>query len=625
MDSQVESKEISIESEEVIFRAANFSTFHDDDKVLTISFSSETPVPRGDFYEILSHEDGAVDLSVLKSQNGRVFAEHDNSVSSHVGNIQRVWLENGKGYAEVRFGDTELANNILKNVRNQTPPGISVGYLIKKIRKEEPNIIRVTSWLPTEISVVGQQADVNIGFFRSLNSDSEEFGQIATNNPSIVSGEKIEDINTNTNIQSPNKESRKMEVQENQVDVQALIAAERKRSSDIQSLAKAFSHVDEIETLAERSIASGEDVASFQSLILEKMKNVRSNPIAFGQAAQVTDNVENDPKKGFRNFKEFVSLVIGKDTSEIKKRAAPSVYSNVTNGADGGYAIPEEFANNILDVKTEQTSLLQYANQTPITNNSMSFPFNQKQPWNGGVIAYWRDEAEAATQTKPSLNRLQLNLKALTALCPVTDEMLQDSQAMASFLINNMNEAVTWKINDAIINGNGSGQPTGILSTNALVAVAKETSQTADTILAANLAKMYGSMIRHTGNLIFAAHPDTLGQIMTLTLGDKPVWLGDFSQTPGGMLLGRPLVLTDACATLGDQGDIILADMSGYYAITKAGGAEFAQSMHLWFDQSMNAFRLTFRMDGSPIISEAITPAKGSNKRSFFATIAARA
>ncbi len=608
--------------ENLVYRSAEIvsNSFDNDERTFEISFSSEMPISRGKVFEILDHSSESVDLSHLNTGNAPLLLDHESTIEKHAGKIVRAWVDSTdrKGKALIKLGGSIRAEEVLKNIKADTPPNVSVGYLIRNFIEESKNSFRVTNWMPFEISFVALPADNTVGFYRSINfSDSVETDE--------------ENKNINNQNQSPDKELTKMEIQDNQVDVQALIAAERKRNSDIQSLAKAFSHVEDIDVLAERSISAGEDVASFQSQILEKMKNVRSNPITFGQAPQVTDNVESDPKKGFRNFKEYVDLVIaGKHgasniPSEMKKRAAPSVYSNITNGPDGGYAIPEEFANSILEVKTEQTSLLQYANQTPITGNSMTFTFDPKQPWNGGVRAFWRDEAEAATQSKPVLNRLQLNLKVLTALCPVTDEMLSDSQAMATFLMNSMNNSLTWNINDAIINGNGSGQPTGILSTNALVAVAKETSQTADTILAANLAKMYGSMIQHKGNLIFIAHPDTLGQIMTLTLGDKPVWLGDFSQTPGGTLLGRPLVLSDACATLGDQGDIILADMSGYYAITKAGGAEFAQSMHLWFDQSVSAFRLNFRMDGSPIINEAITPAKGSNKRSFFATIAARA
>jgi hypothetical protein len=85
-----------------------------------------------------------------------------------------------------------------------------------------------------------------------------------------------------------------------------------------------------------------------------------------------------------------------------------------------------------------------------------------------------------------------------------------------------------------------------------------------------------------------------------------------------------PIVLTDACDTVGDVGDLILANMGGYRAITKAGGEEFATSMHLWFDQGVEAFRLTFRMDGEPILASAITPPNSSSTRSHFATIAVR-
>ena len=44
---------------------------------------------------------------------------------------------------------------------------------------------------------------------------------------------------------------------------------------------------------------------------------------------------------------------------------------------------------------------------------------------------------------------------------------------------------------DALLNGTGAGQPLGILNSNALVSVAKESGQDAATILAENIEKMY--------------------------------------------------------------------------------------------------------------------------------------
>ena len=77
------------------------------------------------------------------------------------------------------------------------------------------------------------------------------------------------------------------------------------------------------------------------------------------------------------------------------------------------------------------------------------------------------------------------------------------------------------------------------------------------------------------------------------------------------------MIVTEACATLGDMGDVIFADLAGgYFAPYKAGGIQSAMSMHLYFDQGLNAFRWTFRVGGQPWLSAAVTPASGSTRRS---------
>jgi HK97 family phage major capsid protein len=613
------------ENQKIEYRAVELdqSTINETERTFEITFSTETPVQRNSLVEILDHGQNSVDLSILNSQ-ARVFVEHSTDVRDQIGAIINSWIDSAtrRGKALIRLGQSKTAKDILDNINAGVFPGISVGYVINDFIEESKNVFRVTKWSPFEISTVGLAADVNAGFFRSLEKDEKT---LEINNQDKLTLHREKEKNP---MEQQTIETRAAEPV---IDVQKFIAEERKRSSDINALADAFSYIENIRSIAQDSISKGDSVADFQSQILSKVQATRTTEsIKFGQAIEVKDNVENDPKKGFRNFGEFTSLVIATSRgngipSEIQKRAAPSVFANVTNGDAGGYAIPEGFANEILDVKTDQTSLLQFANQTPVNGNNMTFPFNEKQPWSGGVQAFWRNEGDAATQSKPTLNRLRLDLEPLTALCPVTDEMLADSTAMAQFLQNNMNEAIVWKLNNAIINGTGTDQPLGILTSSGTVSVAKESAQAADTIVAKNLANMYGRMIKQGGNLVWIAHPDTFAQIITLTLGDKSIWSDNFKDMPNGALLGKPLVLSDACATLGDKGDIILADMNGYYAITKAGGAEFAQSMHLWFDQSIQAFRLTFRMDGSPILNTAITPAKGTNSRGFFATVDARA
>jgi HK97 family phage major capsid protein len=129
------------------------------------------------------------------------------------------------------------------------------------------------------------------------------------------------------------------------------------------------------------------------------------------------------------------------------------------------------------------------------------------------------------------------------------------------------------------------------------------------------------------GPVVWLHNPDAFPQIITLSLNSNPIWVPNnqgFQGAPNGFLLGRPLIETDACDTVGDVGDLILANMSGYRSITKAGGESFSESMHLHFDQDVVAFKLVFRMDGQPALSKAVTPPNSSATRSHFATLAAR-
>ncbi len=353
----------------------------------------------------------------------------------------------------------------------------------------------------------------------------------------------------------------------------------------------------------------------------------------FGQGARVESNLDQKTH-GFKSLGEFAfhvrNAAAGQGRIDPRLMAAASTYGNTEAGPDGGFAVPPMFANSIASTAMEEQSLLSMADNTPISGNSMSFPKDETTPWGStGVTATWDGEGDSANQKKPVIGLDTLRLRKLRVLVPATDELLADAPAMTAHLTRKMSEAVLWKSNDAIINGTGAGMPLGILNAGSLVAQAKETSQTADTIVAANIAKMYGRVLKGAGaNLAWLINPDAYAQIITMTLGDQPIWTAPVQgmrNAPDGLLLGRPIILTDACDTVGDQGDIVLANMAGYRAITKAGGEEFSESMHLWFDQDVTAFKLIFRMDGQPALTSAVTPPNSAVTRSHFVALAARA
>lgn len=345
--------------------------------------------------------------------------------------------------------------------------------------------------------------------------------------------------------------------------------------------------------------------------------------------------IEDDPKRGFATFGEFCVAVKtsasrgGHVDERLRIGAAPTTYGNESSGADGGFLVPTDFSQRIYGLSLEQDALLPLTDNDNVTGNGMSFPADETTPWgSNGVRAYWEAEASQATQTKPVLGRRELRLRKLFALVPMTEELMADANTAGPYVERKASESIRYKTNDAIINGTGAGMPVGILNAvSPVVTQAKETSQTADTIVAANIAKMYGRCIG-AANGVWLIHPDSYNQLITMTLGDQPIWTPPtqgMTQAPNGLLLGRPVIMTDTLKTLGDLNDVVFANFQGYKTITKAGGVSMATSMHLWFDYDVMAFRATFRVDGQPWLSSAVSPANGSITRSHFVNLAARA
>lgn len=318
---------------------------------------------------------------------------------------------------------------------------------------------------------------------------------------------------------------------------------------------------------------------------------------------------------------------------------APTTYGNETVGPDGGFAIPPEFRAEIMSKVAGEDQLIARCDQNPISTNALTVPKDETTPWGtAGVQAYWDGEANQYTQKKAALETTTIKVHKLTALVPVTDELLEDAPAMGSYLMRKAPEVMQFKVTDAIVNGTGVGMPLGILSSGCLVSVAKETSQVAATLVGENVLKMFSRMYapwRSTG--IWLINQDIepqLGQLNvkiknvagTENVGGMPVYVppGGLSAAPFGTLLGRQIVPIQSCSTLGTTGDIIFASMGQYAAVLKNGGIKADSSIHLFFDYGVTSFRFTFRMGGQPWWSTAITPKNGTNTLAPFVKLDTR-
>ena len=91
---------------------------------------------------------------------------------------------------------------------------------------------------------------------------------------------------------------------------------------------------------------------------------------------------------------------------------------------------------------------------------------------------------------KPSFNLSTLTTSKLTGYLEVTNEVSLDSAAFDTLASYAMGEELLFTLENAIIAGTGAGQPQGVLSSPALIAIAKQGGQGSGTVTSANVSAM---------------------------------------------------------------------------------------------------------------------------------------
>lgn len=156
-----------------------------DTRTVPVSFSSDTPVKRNDWYngpynEILGHGEGNVDTKRLSDIGVALFNHDPDKVIGKVLDPQ-VDTVKKRATAKIQFDSDPESDKVYQKVLNNTLKGISVGYRVGSWEsvddgetsndgyKGPAEIAR--KWEPFEVSVVSVPADATVGVGRSMRDD----------------------------------------------------------------------------------------------------------------------------------------------------------------------------------------------------------------------------------------------------------------------------------------------------------------------------------------------------------------------------------------------------------------------------------------------------------------------
>ena len=303
-------------------------------------------------------------------------------------------------------------------------------------------------------------------------------------------------------------------------------------------------------------------------------------------------------------------------------------------GADGGFIVPDFLVANLMDGSLENEIIRPRAKVFPMQSNAMGIAGIDTQDHTstiGGLTGTWMAEAAEATPQKAIFRRINLIANKLAIFTSASNELVEDGLSFEQQLLSAMSNAITFDMDWAFINGNGAAQPLGILNASSKITVAKESGQAADTVVFENIVKMWSRL--HPGlvnDAVWICNSTLIPQLFSMTFPGTGTTAPAFmpagtglANAPVATLMGRPIIFTEKCPTLGDEGDLILVALS-QYAVGLRREASLQRSIHEGWLTDESDWRLIIRVTGTPLWSDAVTPRVGSTL-SWCVTLAERA
>ena len=353
-------------------------------------------------------------------------------------------------------------------------------------------------------------------------------------------------------------------------------------------------------------------------------QSVKTGPVI----ANHRENFESDPKAGFKHAQEMLSVIAknrgqaGTDKRLNFLAAVGSDEQSTVSGEFGGFAVPKALFSETLKVMPDGDPTANLCRNIPMESPSVSINArvdkNHSTSVVGGLQVYRTGELNALTSSRQSMEQIDLKAEDLNGLTYVSKQLLNASPATVASILSDFPAAFAEKEFREKISGTGVGQFEGVLNSAALITVAKETSQTAATVVVKNLGKMMARCYNYeSASVAWLVNHDVLPELMAL--GDAS---GANVFTPSAIegityqLFGKPVIVTDKAAALGSAGDIMLINWSEYLVGTY-GSEESAESIHVRFEYNESAFKFYKANAGAGWWRSVLTPKAGSTKSPF--------
>lgn len=331
-----------------------------------------------------------------------------------------------------------------------------------------------------------------------------------------------------------------------------------------------------------------------QAAIEEQMGKPTASPLTGKPGAGVKDEPE---KKGRASHAYAKAMIAAMRTgfhqvSDVLEEG---------NDANGGYLVPEEWDSRLID-KLEEENIFRGLATTITTSGEHKINIAATKP-----AAAWIEEGQELTFGDATFDQVILDAHKLHVAIKVTEELLYDNAFnLENYIIDTFGKAIGNAEEDAFLNGDGKGKPTGIFAETGggqTGVTISGTKITADDVI----SLIYALKRPYRKNALFILNDSTLAVLRKLKDSNGAyIWQPSYTAGEPDRLCGYS-VLTSAYAPSLEAGKpaIAFGDFS-YYNIGDRGTRSVQELRELFAGNGMIGYVAKERVDGKLVLPEAV-------------------
>ena len=286
-------------------------------------------------------------------------------------------------------------------------------------------------------------------------------------------------------------------------------------------------------------------------------------------------------------------------------RGKPDInnFLQIGSDPDGGYLAPDEFERTLVQALDDLNIFRTLARVIRTSSGERKIPVASQ-----GITASWVEEGQPIPETEAKFSQVTLSAYKLAALVKASVELLNDSAFdIQAYLATDFARAFAQQEEDAFINGDGVGRPTGILDdtygAQIGVAAASPTAITTDDII----GLVYSLRSPYRSRAVFLMNDATVGAIRKLKDNNgQYIWQPALTAGTPDMIIGRPIYNSVFMPTIAAEAKSVLFGDLSYYWIADRVTRNFQRLNELFATNGLVGFIGYQRVDGKLVLPEAV-------------------